>query len=96
MARTSWLDDNQETIRIDDYARQLSPFIDAMADGRIDDRELTTQEERVAKLMKEIEPKLDDATHQRVTELLCELSAFSAMQMLRALYDARPKSTFRG
>jgi hypothetical protein len=96
MSRTSWLDDEQKTVRIDDYAKQLKPFIDAMADGRIDDSELAAQEERVVKLMREVEPKLDDSIHGKVTQLLCELSAFNAMQTLHSLYEARPKSTFRG
>ena len=96
MPRTSWLDDDQKTVRIDDYARNLQPFVDAMADGRIDDSELTAQEQRVIKLMKDVEPKLDDETHGRVTELLCELSAFSAMQMLHTLFEARPKTKFQG
>jgi hypothetical protein len=57
------------------------------------------QEQRVVKLMKEIEPKLDDATHGRMTELLCELSAFSAMQILHAMceeFEARSKTKFQG
>jgi hypothetical protein len=96
MARTSWLDDDAKTVAIDDYARRLDTFVDAMADGRIDASELAVQESRVVKLMKEVEPKLDDAMHERVTELLCELSAFNAMQMLHSLHEARPKTAFRG
>lgn len=96
MARMSWLDDDQKTVKIDDYARNLTTFVDAMADGRIDDRELSAAEERVVKLIKEVEPKIDDATHGKLTELMCELSAFSAMQILHALYEARPKSKFQG
>jgi hypothetical protein len=96
MARTSWLDEDQKTVKIDDYARNLTTFVDAMADGRIDDGELSAAEQRVVKLMKEVEPKIDDATHGKLTELLCELSAFSVMQILHALYEARPKSKFVG
>ncbi len=96
MARTPWLDENQATVRIDDYARQLGSFVDAMADGQIDAGELSSQEGRVVALMKEVEPLLDDATHARVTELLCELSAFNCMQMIHTLFEARPKTTFRG
>jgi hypothetical protein len=99
MPRTSWLDEDQKTVRVDDYARNLSTFVDAIADGRIDNAEIAAQEERVVKLMKEIEPKLDDATHGRVTELLCELSAFSAMQILHAMcqeFEARSKTKFQG
>jgi hypothetical protein len=96
MPRTSWLDDDSKTVRIDDYARQLDAFVAAMADGRVDDQELSAQESRVVALMKEIEPQLPDAIHDRVTALLCELSAFNVMQLLHSLHEARPKTTFRG
>jgi hypothetical protein len=99
MPRTSWLDEDQKTVRVDDYARNLTTFVDAIADGRIDNAEMTAQEQRVVKLMQEIEPKLDDATHGRMTELLCELSAFSAMQILHAMCEereARSKTKFQG
>jgi hypothetical protein len=46
--------------------------------------------------MKEVEPKLDDATHAKMTELLCELSAYNVMSMLHSLHEARPVSKFRG
>ena len=38
MARKSWLDDKAKTTLIDDYARELGSFIEAMADG-VDGRE---------------------------------------------------------
>lgn len=96
MPRTSWLDEDQKTVRIDEYAGQLSTFIDAMADGRIDNHELTSQEKRVIDLMKDVEAKLDDPTHAKITELLCELTAFNVMQTLHSLHETRPKSSFRG
>ena len=96
MARQSWLDDETQTPLIDDYARQLSSFLDAMADGRIDRNEVQAQEQRVVKLLKEVEPQLDDALHAKVTQLLCELSAYSAMQVLHELHATRPKTQFRG
>lgn len=96
MARKSWLDDDAATTKIDDYARQLNTFVDAMADGRIDEQELAVQETRVVELMKEVEPKLDDTLHEQVTELLCELSAFNCMQLLHTMYEQRPKVQFRG
>ncbi len=96
MARQSWLDDAAKTTLIDDYARNLGTFIDAMADGVVDAGEVASQEQRVVELMKTIEPELDDAMHQQVTQLLCELSAYSAMQVLHSLYEARPKTKFQG
>jgi hypothetical protein len=96
MPRTSWLDADQKTVKIDDYAAQLSTFVDAMADGRIDDKEISAQEARVVNLMKEVEPTLDDATHKKLTDLLCELSAFNVMQLLHSLHANRPATKFRG
>ena len=96
MARQSWLDDDAQTTVIDDYARNLSTFVDAMADGIVDAKEVADQEKRVIELMKEVEPQLDDAMHEQVTKLLCELSAFNTMQLLHSLYEARPKTKFQG
>jgi hypothetical protein len=96
MARSSWLDEDTQEVKIDDYARQLTTFLDALADGRIDDSELEAQERRVAEVMREVEPELDDAMHAKVTKLLCELSAFNIMQLMHALEEARTKTTFRG
>ncbi len=96
MARKSWLDDKAESTLIDDYARDLSGFIEAMADGVMEAQEVQQQEQRVVALMKQIEPQLDDKMHEQVTKLLCEISAFSVMQVLHELYEARPKVAFRG
>jgi hypothetical protein len=48
------------------------------------------------KLMKEIEPQLEPKLHERVTELLCELTAYDLMQSLHMMQSARPATTFRG
>lgn len=96
MARQSWLDDDAQTTLIDDYARNLTAFVDAMADGVVDAQEVAGQEQRVVELMKQIEPQLDDALHEQVTRLLCELSAYNVMQLLHSLYESRPKTKFQG
>jgi hypothetical protein len=92
MARSSWLDENTQTPLIDDYARELTHFIDALADGRIDSQELKTQEARLVSLMKQVEPKLDDTQHEDVTRLLCEMAAYSVMQVLAEMEASRPKT----
>ena len=96
MARKSWLDDKAKTTLIDDYARQLGSFIEALSDGVLDASEVQSQEQRVVDLMQEIEPQLDDEMHEQVTRLLCEMSALSVMQVLHELYEARPKTVFKG
>ncbi len=96
MDRKSWLDDETQTPLIDTYAQQLSSFIDALADGKVDEAEVRAQEERVVALMKEVEPQLDDKVHASVTQLLCELTAYNMMQMLQSMHAARPKTQFQG
>ena len=94
--RPSWVDELTQTPLIDDYARQLESFISAMADGRVDENEVKGQEQRVVKLLKEIDPQLADALHAKVTQLLCELTAYAIMQMLYAMEQTRPKAVFQG
>ena len=94
--RQSWLDDTTKSPLIQEYAQQLTTFVDAMADGMVDSSELGEQESRLRALMQEVEPKLDDALHASVTKLLCELTAYNIMQTLSSLQEARPKSAFRG
>ena len=95
MARTSWLDE-ADNPRIDNLARGLTTFLEAVADGRIDDDELEAQEKRVVDLMKAVEPLLSDEQHAKVTDLLCELTAYDIMQVLRGLTENRPRTQFQG
>jgi hypothetical protein len=95
-SRTPWLDATTETPLIDEYAERLGTFLEAMADGRIEPEELRAQEARVAALMKSVEPKLDDALHEEVTQLLCELSAYNIMHTMHQLMEAAPRTKFRG
>ena len=94
--RPSWVDELTQTPMIDDYARQLESFISAMADGRVDEAEIKSQEQRVVGLLKEIDPQLDDTLHAKVTQLLCELTAYAIMQMLYAMEQTRPQTVFQG
>lgn len=94
--RVKWLDDKTGGLLIDDYARKLSSFMAAIADGEVDDAEVKDQEAQVTKLMKEVEPKLDDDVHAKVTRLFCELMAYSIMQILNSMQKARPRTVFRG
>jgi hypothetical protein len=94
--RVSWFDEKLQHPLIDTYAQQLDSFIQAMADGRVDDHELQAQEARLVNLMKEIEPQLSDELHDKITRLLCELTAYDLMQMIHTMQESRPKTVFRG
>jgi hypothetical protein len=94
--RSSWLDDESNKPIIDRYARKLASFVETMADGRVDAEELAAQEARLVRLMKEVEPALTAELHEKVTRLLCELTAYDIMQILHTLEESRPKTQFVG
>jgi hypothetical protein len=94
--KTTWFDESSSASLIAEQAQKLESFLGAMADGHITDDELKAQEDRLVKLMKEIEPQLEPKLHERVTQLLCELTAYDVMQSLNMMQSARPKSKFRG
>jgi len=95
-AKSDWFDEDADTPLIAEGAKRLDSFVAAMADGKVTDAEVKAQEKRVVKLLKEIEPQLDAKLHDRVTDLLCELTAYDMMQMLNMMHEARPASKFRG
>jgi hypothetical protein len=96
--RLSWLDAEARTPIIDLYAQQLDSFIATIADGKVDEQEVQNQEARLVQLMQEIEPQLDDVMHEKITRLLCELTAYDIMQVLNTMQQAQPhaQSTFQG
>ena len=94
--RASWLDPASDTSLIDDYARKMESYAKAMADGRIEQKEIAEQEKRLTALMKKIEPQLDDDLHEQVTQLLCETTVFDTMQFLHTMQESRRKTRFRG
>lgn len=93
--RTPWLDDTDHP-QLETYARRLESFVQTMADGRVDEGEIKAQESRLVDLMREVEPMLDDTVHEKVTRLLCELTAYDLMQIIHTMQQARPRTKFRG
>ncbi len=95
-AKTPWFDDSTDTPLIAEYARKLDSFLDAVADARIETRELDEQEKRVVSLMKEVEPLLSPEAHEKVTRLLCEVTAYDLMNAFHMAGKSRPVTKFRG
>jgi len=94
VARTSWFDDDSDLPLIDEQVQRLESFTKAMADGVVEEKELSAQQERLAAAMKAVERDLDDETHAKVTRLLVELSAYDIMRLLRELQVERARSAF--
>ena len=79
MARRSWFDPAGDGAPFDGSVARLEIWQAAMADGVIEPHELEDQKERVLGLLREIEPELDDALHEKVTRVLEELTVLQAM-----------------
>ena len=95
-AKTPWFDEKTEAPLLSEYARKLDSFCDAVADGRVTTTELEQQEKRLVVQMKELEPLLSDEAHEKVTHLLCEVTAYGLMQAMHMAGKTRPKTAFSG
>jgi hypothetical protein len=94
--KSKWFDETTDTPLIAEQARRLDSFLTAVADGRVENREVQEQEARLVALMKEIEPQLEGTLHDKVTQLLCELTAYDMMNVMNMMQEARPETKFRG
>jgi hypothetical protein len=94
--KSKWFDEASETPIIAEQSRRLDSFLSAVADGRVDNREIQEQEARLVELMKEIEPQLEPALHDKITQLLCEVTAYDMMNVMNLMQAARPTTKFRG
>ncbi len=94
--KTPWFDTQSEAPMLAEYARKLDSFVEVVADGRVDVAELEAQEARVVALMKDVEPLLSPEAHEKVTQLLCEVTAYDLMNTLHMAQASRPKTKFRG
>jgi hypothetical protein len=95
-AKSAWFDEASHTSLIAEKAKRAASFLDAMADGKIEQSEVQAQESRIVQLMQKIEPQLPGDLHAQITELLCEMTVYDLMHVLRSVQEARPKTTFQG
>jgi hypothetical protein len=96
MARMSWFDESTALPVIDEQVEKLASFADAMADGVIEKKELTAQQETLVATMRSVESTLSDQQHEAVTRLLVELSAYNVMRTLHELQADRLQRTLGG
>lgn len=94
MVRISWFDDETHLPLIDEQAQKLEAFTEAMADGVISLQEIEKQQASVVAVMKEVESKLNDEQHAKVSRLLVELSAYNIMRLLHELQSHRLQKAF--
>jgi hypothetical protein len=94
--RTSWFDEKSEVPVIQEHLSMLESFTSALADDVVTGQELAGQEKRLVAAMKTLEPLLDDAIHEKVTEVLVELTAYNVMRLLHELHAERARMAFKG
>jgi ribosomal protein S13 len=94
MARTSWFDDSKHLPVIDEQVQKLDSFVEAMADGIIDKKELEHQQESLVQAMRAVEADLNDEQHAKITRLLIELSAYNVMRLLHELQTEKLQRAF--
>ncbi len=92
MTRASWTNDNSHP-DLDAHVQKLEHFTSSMADGVIDEKELATQEANLVSAMRAVESTLSDEQHAKVTKLLVELTAYSVMQTLHEMMQAKVQTT---
>jgi len=93
---TPWFDETSESPLLAEHARKLSSFLEAVADGKVDIAELEGQEKRVVELMRQLEPMLTPELHAKVTELLCEVTAYDMMNTFYMASKSRMSVQFEG
>jgi hypothetical protein len=88
MARANWIDDDNHP-DLDAHVGQLEHFASAIADGKVDEAELATQVENLKAAMRAVESSLSDDQHAKVTKLLAEVAAYTVMQMMHDMAQAK-------
>jgi hypothetical protein len=94
MPRANWIDDDNHP-DLDAHVSQLEHFAKSLEDGVIDASELAQQKANLAAAMRAVEAELSDAQHAKVTKVLAELAAYSVMQVLHDLAQARVRTAVK-
>jgi hypothetical protein len=87
---SAWFDDKTEEPLLQEQARKLDSFLNAIADGKVTTAEVEAQEDRMVALMKKLEPMLSPEQHELVTQLLIEVTAYDLMQVMNMMQATRP------
>lgn len=82
MARRSWFDPQTTGPSFDRYVEQMASWQAALADGKVEPHEIEAQAERVAALLRALEPKLSDELHEELTTIFYELAVLYGMERL--------------
>jgi len=82
MAGKKWFDPTSNEIQFSKYVEQMESWQRALADGAVEPAEVRAQAERVASMLRALEPKLTNELHEEITNVFYELSVLYGMQRL--------------
>jgi hypothetical protein len=94
MARANWIDDD-DAPAISAHVERLAHFTQSLADGVVDAGELSKQEQNLLTAMRAVEKDLSDDQHAKVTTLLAEAVAYTIMQVLHDMTQARVRQAIK-
>jgi len=80
MGRKNWFDPESNQLTFSRYMEQMESWQRALADGVIEPQEVEQQAERVADLLRALEPKLSDPLHEELTNIFYELAVLYGMR----------------
>lgn len=82
MSRTSWFDPETNEAMFSKYIDQMESWQEALADGVVEPEEVKQQAERVAEMLRALEPKLSDELHEELTQIFYEWAVLLGMERL--------------
>lgn len=85
MARESWFDPESNELMFSKYMEQMESWQKALADGMVEPQEVRQQAEKVAEMLRALEPKLSDELHETLTQIFYEWAVLQGMERLAQL-----------
>jgi len=82
MSRKSWFDPESSEMMFSEYMEQMESWQAALADGVVEPKEVQQQAQRVAEMLRALEPKLSDELHEELTQIFYEWAVLMGMERL--------------
>ncbi len=79
MANQSWFDSQTNQLLFSQYMEQMESWQKAFADGVIEPSEVKQQADKVAEMVRVLEPQLSDEQHDALTQIFYEWAVLQAM-----------------
>lgn len=90
MTRRPWFDPETGELVFPRDAEQRDSWRAAMAEGAVTPAALRAQQERVADLLRRVEPLVPDEAHAPLTEALAEVAVLYGLQSIHLVQQLRP------